>query len=197
MSTILVRGEPVHVDAEVRTDPTLRFAALGKRTETRAVVWHWTGGEGGGRQVFNVLQSRGLSVHFTIDQLGVIWQYADADAYCSHASGANGFAVGVEISNRANGLGQHAKWIRDVDFDTVHGRKAPHTCFYSAQVASAKALAVALSRAYGLPFNVPIATTVCSKAELSTFRGHLGHYHLSERKRDPGTELMREIASIG
>lgn len=196
-ATILVRGQPVPVDATVRVDPALQFPALGKRTETRAIVWHWTGGEGGGEQVYRVLRDRGLSVHFAIDQEGIIWQYADADAYCSHASGANGFAVGVEISNRADASTAHAKWPRTAATDTIHGKTARHTRFLPAQIRSAKALAVSLSRAYGLPLVVPPDTTVCGKATLGAFRGHLGHFHLSERKRDPGTEILREIAALG
>lgn len=202
-SAILVRGEPVHCAAEVRHDPALQFRALGKRRETRAVVWHWTGGEGGGSQVFSVLQERALSVHFTIDQAGVVWQYCDADAFCAHARGANAWSVGVEISNRANATAEHPKWPRSVALDTIHGRTARHTRFLPAQIEAAKALADALARAYGLPHAVPRAASgdviarTLRLAELEGYRGHLGHYHLSAAKRDPGTELLRELARLG
>jgi N-acetyl-anhydromuramyl-L-alanine amidase AmpD len=200
---IIVRGEPVFCAADVRvwSETGLRFPARGKRTETRAVVWHWTGGEGGGEQVHRVLTSRGLSVHFLVDQAGVVWQYADADAYCSHAKGANGWSCGVEISNRANGRAEHPRWPRQVTSERIHDRQMRVTRFLPAQVTAALALADALSRAYDLPRSVPthpggdLVTGELGGLERHAFSGHMGHYHLTTEKNDPGTVLMREFAT--
>ncbi len=194
MGDIIINGRAVPLCSEVRTwhDTELGFAALGKRTETRAVGLHWTGGEGGGAQVHRVLKSRGLSVQFFIDQLGVIWQYADASSRCAHIGLANGYTVGIEIANRATPA-VNAKWPRDVYPERVHGKSFKCTAFYPAQVKAATELTQALCKAYGLPYETPASDTVLSPAELKAVRGVLAHFHVSRRKVDCGTRLLREM----
>jgi N-acetyl-anhydromuramyl-L-alanine amidase AmpD len=187
---IIVAGRAVSVNADVVRDPKLQFSALGKRTETRAVLHHWTGGEGGGAQVFQTLKDRGLSVHFLIDQLGTIYQYADAALRCSHAGIANGWSVGVEISNRADKNEDHARWPRNL----LRGR----TDFYPTQYDAAKELTVALCRAFGLPrvapmLNGKVRDGRLTFAEERLYRGVLGHYHVSEVKKDPGPDLLEYV----
>lgn len=205
---ILVSGEPVYCEADVRSwhEHGLTFPALSKRTETRAVVLHWTGGEGGGldggQQENRVIRERRLSVHFCIEQDGTVYQYVDAGMRCAHASGANDWSVGIEVANRANGK-PNEEWPREKYFEVVHGKRFACSRFYPAQVAAAQALCSALCRAYGLPLDVPkdeagalIAATL-APASLAEYRGVLGHYHIKETKRDPGTELLRAIKPQG
>jgi N-acetyl-anhydromuramyl-L-alanine amidase AmpD len=161
---------------------------------------HHTGGEGDAAQVHRVLTERGLSVHFYIDHGGVVYQFCDADAYCSHASGANGYSVGIEIANRANAQADHAKWERDLTRETIHGQTSTATRFYPAQIAAAIALCESLSKAYGLPLCVPEDVSgmplarVMSKGELAAYRGIMGHLHCTTKgKRDPGLEILREM----
>lgn len=205
MSHILCAGRAIPCDAEVKlwAETGLRFFARGKRTETRGIVCHWTGGEGDAAQVHRVLVGRGLSVHFYIDQAGVVYQHCDADAYCAHASGANGWTVGIEIANRANGEANHAKWPRELTRETIHGRTVTATRFYPAQIRAATALCTAIAKGFGLPLCVPedasgdVATTVLSKPVLSTYRGVLGHLHCTTKgKRDPGLEILREMRRV-
>lgn len=203
---IIVRGEPVYCNADVRTwnEPGgLRFFTRTVRSSTRAVMLHHTGGEGGGEQVHRTLVTRRLSVHFTIDQLGTIWQYVDADAYCQHAGKANPWSVGVEIANRARAPGAHPIWTREECVDRVHGRNRKATRFYAAQIDAALELVRALCSAYDLPIDVPrdadgkLVRTVLPANDLAAFRGVCGHYHANLKKVDPGTEILCKVAESG
>lgn len=191
MGEIVVEGRPVALACEVRRE--LQFEALGRRTETRAVVLHWTGGEGGGAQVFRVLKERGLSVNFTIDRAGVVWQYADAAARCAHVGPGNAWTCGIEMTNAANGL------VRDVPAYTerVHGKAFSCSGFTPAQLASAKELVGTLCRAFGLPYVSPSVSTFLESKVLKEYRGVLGHFHFTRRKVDPGTRVFRELGLVG
>src|SRR5690606_14964258 len=175
--------------------------ALPYRTETRGVVVHHTGGEGGGKQVHRVLRNRGLSVQFFVDHEGVIWQYADANARAQHAGvTANGWTCGIEIQNRANASPLQNGIRREVVIDSVHGVEAKRTTFLPEQVASTLALVSALCHWYGLPMVVPmdgqrVRDGALTRAELASFRGVLGHFHVTKRKIDPGLAIMRAIAA--
>lgn len=202
MGAILVDGREVTVSAVVRADRKLKFSALAKRTETRCVVLHHTGGSGLASQVHRTLTERALSVHFLIEPDGTIWQYADAAQRCAHAAGANPWSVGVEIVNPAREIQVGNDAPRQVVVESIHGHDVRHTTFTADQVRSALALTEALCKAYGLPHDVPmdsgdVAARVLSKAELETFRGVLGHLHLTERKTDPGLAVLRAIVAHG
>ena len=194
MNAILIDGLPIAMKSTVKTwhQTSLDFPALGKRSETNAVGLHWTGGEGGGAQVHRVLKLRGLSVHFLVDQEGVIWQYADAGVRCSHIGSANSTTVGIEISNRANGK-DHVRYPRERYQERVHGHKFFCSSFYPAQVAATKELTEMLCKAYGLPFVTPAVDTCLDPRSLKLFRGVLGHFHVTRRKVDPGIRLLREL----
>lgn len=209
---VLVGGEPVYCDAEVKTwhETGLFFPALRMRSEHRAICCHWTGGEQGGPGLFRTLTDRRLSVHFGVDQSGVVWQYCDANAYCAHAGAggdpaiysANGWAVGIEIVNRADQDPSHAPWRRDLVDDVIHGHAVQYTDFTALQVRSALALIDALSRAYGIPATPPtgpdgkVLDRLMTHAELSTYRGVLGHFHNNPGKQDPGTRLLAKLLEV-
>lgn len=175
----------------------LGFPALAKRSETRAVVLHWTGGEGGGPDVHRTLGARRLSVHFLIDQKGVVWQYCDADMLCAHAKGANPWSVGIEIANRATvfrpGQNLNEKWPRKDYTEHVHGKPAACKRFYWVQVQSAIKLTKALCEHYGLPYRAPTRNTYETEKYLAQWRGVLGHFHINEKKRDPGIWLLNRM----
>lgn len=204
-NAIVVRGEPVYVGREVRvwTEHGMHFDGLGRRTETRAVVQHWTGGEGDARQVFRTLRTRKpvpLSAHFFVDAAGVIWQFSDADDRCLHAGIANGWSVGIEYQNRGNANAEERGVRREVIVERIHGHEAKRTTMLVEQTASGIALTDALLRAYGLPWAVPmdgadVASTFLPRAALDSWRGILGHLHLTDRKVDPGLTLLRALAA--
>ena len=191
MGEVVAGGRPIKIDAAVKTwhETGLGFPALGLRTETRAVGLHWTGGVGGAAPVYRTLGTRKLSVQFCIDVDGVVYQFADASARASHIGTANGWCVGIEICNPANGRAPG----RETYQEHVQGRSFACSYFYPAQVASARALVTALCGFYGLPYAAPASTVALSAADLKTVRGVIGHFHVTTRKVDPGTRLLREL----
>jgi N-acetyl-anhydromuramyl-L-alanine amidase AmpD len=199
-NAIIVNGQPVYVGREVRvwTETGLAFPALGKRTETRSICLHHTGGEGDATQVHRVLTGRRLSVQFFIDHLGIITQFCDASDRASHAGSANGWSCGIELQNRANANAVQKGIKREVLLERIHGIQAKRTTFLPEQMASALALVEALCKAYGLPEEVPmagsdVAATVVPGIE--RHRGVIGHLHLKQSKVDPGLAILRAVAA--
>ena len=169
------------------------------RTEqVRAVVVHHTGGEGGAEQVCRTLRARRLSVHYVIDYDGAVTQHADHDVVTYHAGQANGWTIGVEVVNRARPPATTAH-PREAYRDVVHGRESARLRFTPAQVEACRALCRRVCAEYGLPFDVPkdpsgaLITTTLAPQVLATYRGVLGHYHVTSRKIDPVPHLLRDI----
>lgn len=161
---------------------------------------------------FNVLENRGLSVHFLIDNDGTIYQLMDMNDIAYHAGGKtwNDKSIGVEISNAyyldkqqwyvKQGLGERPI-IKDA---VVHGEKLqPFTGFYPEQIDALKALMKAVNRATGIPLQAPLDrsketnTTVSKKAASGDFEGFISHYHLTNRKIDcAGLDLKRILKDL-
>jgi N-acetyl-anhydromuramyl-L-alanine amidase AmpD len=200
MGTVLVDGREVRCQAVVKHDQRFTFSGLARRTETRAVCLHWTGGRRGGPAVFRTLQTRGLSVQFNVDPDGTIWQFCDAALRCSHASGANSWSIGIEMTNPAQAKQAFGDAPRAVVVESIHGQDVQHTTFTVEQVTSAIALVETLCKAYGLPLAVPmdgraVLSTAMTKAQQDTFRGVCGHLNLTTRKIDPGLAILRAVAA--
>lgn len=213
--SILVGGEAHYVGYPVKlwTETKLAFNGRPKRPETRAVWLHHTGGERPGPGLHDTLTQGKVSVNLAVDQLGVIWQYCDADVATAHAGGANvvlsanPWAVGIEFINRANTDGPHSaakvKWPREVGRDRVHGVTFSATLLYPVQIDAGIALVETLCKAYELPMRVPtdadgnVRTDLLTLEELRDFRGVGGHMHNHRTKTDPGSEILREIARAG
>lgn len=221
---ILVGGKAVACDATVVklwTETGLHFAALGKRTQTTAVVLHWTGSTNLGPGVFETLRTRkdkatgkvlGLSVHFAIDPDGTVYQFCDATDRCAHAGShdddnrdgvrvsGNAASVGIEIVNPASSVPDpHVQ--RAMVREEIHGDEQVATAFTAPQLASSIALTRSLCAAYGLPLDVPMAggdvlATVMAEDAFRSFRGVCGHLHITRRKRDPGLAILRAVAAL-
>ncbi len=184
----------------------LHFAGLPRRTETRAVFCHWTAGENPADHVVQTLRASHTSVNFFVDQLGVIWQFADACMATAHAGGrnvvlsANPWACSIEVANRATDDGHSEQWPREVVQDTINGHTFKVTRFYEIQILSVIALVETLCTAFGIPMDVPrwpngkLNTNTLGMGELQTFTGVCGHFHNHRTKRDPGSEILRAIA---
>jgi hypothetical protein len=193
---IIVGGRAIRIGAKVRTwhEHGLTFPGLAKRTQTRAGVLHWTGGEGApDGQLFRTMQQRKVNVHFAVDQGGVISQYVDADALCAHAHGANPWSWGIEIVNRGTLIAESAKWPRAVGWDFTLGKPVRTCHFYPAQMFAVEVLTRALCSAYGLPYAAPASKVTLPARELALFRGVLGHLHVNPQKPDPGNRLLDEL----
>jgi len=161
---------------------------------------------------FKVLENRGLSVHFLIDNDGTIYQTMDMNDVAYHAGSRtwNNKSIGVEISNAY--YPQHQGWYEKnvgekrplVTDAIVHGQKlSPFTDFYPEQTEALKALMKAVNRATGIPLKTPLDrskstnTTVSKKAASGRFEGFVNHYHLTNRKIDcAGLDLKKLLKEI-
>jgi N-acetyl-anhydromuramyl-L-alanine amidase AmpD len=211
---ILVGGVPLPCDAPVRTwhATGCLFPTRFHRITTRWIVNHWTASENAALRVYASMRGHRnkegnpepLSVHFIIDQIGEIYQCADADARCAHAAdgGGNEYGVGIEIVNRGHGHAPARGYERSLRTERIHRREVIYGEFYPAQVTAVIALNVALARAYGLPVQVPLTEygdvypTTLPAPMRNSFRGSIGHLHLGG-KVDPGLELLRRIHATG
>jgi N-acetyl-anhydromuramyl-L-alanine amidase AmpD len=198
MGELFAGGKRVEVGFPILHTHKLHVSRMRKRTDL--IVEHWTGGENPVDTFVGTLKTRGLSCHFFVDHEGSVYQLCDADALAAHARGHNARSVGVEIQNHATGDPVVRGIRREVVLEDVHGVPERRATFTPAQVAATIKLTEALCAHYGLPFAVPmdgrdVVRTTLPVHELAEYRGVVGHYHLTRRKRDPGLALMRAIAA--
>ena len=147
-----------------------------------------------------VLNRRGISVHFLIDNDGTIYQTLDTQHGAWHAGHTHGNkkGIGVEISNayypkyqdwyKRNGFGerplQEHAW--------VHGRKLdPFLDFYPIQIKALQALWYAIHKGLDIPLEYPknsktgyIETGVHKDCNRGKFKGFCNHYNFTRNKID-------------
>ena len=164
------------------------------------------------KSCYKVLENRGLSVHFLIDNDGTIYQTMDINDVAYHAGSRtwNNKSIGVEISNAyypkhqdwyKRNVGEERPLITDA---VVHGKKLdPFTGFYPQQRDALKALMRAVNKATGIPLQAPLDrskstnTTVSKKAASGRFEGFMSHYHLTNRKIDcAGLDLKKLLKEV-
>jgi hypothetical protein len=218
VSYVIVEDRQVPIACDVIDGRTLgRWFDRGPRgtrertEELRAVVWHHTGGEGSTDTLFRVLhggrrssttgEQQWLSVHFHIDNDGRIVQLADLAHVAQHAGKANGWSIGIEIANKGRAPALPAT-PRARYRDMLNGRPIELLRFHAHQVRAALALAPELSRVLAIPYRLPVEEVsgvrratrhVLSPTMIASFRGHLGHYHLTNKKIDPVPHLLDEM----
>jgi len=158
-----------------------------------------------------VLNNRGLSVHFLIDNDGTIFQLCDINHMCFHAgSKVNPTSIGVEISNAyylkyqnwyvKNGFGERPL----VENAELHGRSMEtFTDFYPAQINALKALWKSINENIGIPLKTPLddnnetLKTTDSKCARGTFKGFVSHYHITKKKIDcAGLDIKSLLSEI-
>ena len=146
-----------------------------------------------------VLDKRGISVHFLIDNDGSIYQTLDMQHAAWHAGSerTNRPSVGVEISNayypkyqawyERNGFGEREL----VEGAWVHGTQLdPFTDFYPVQKEALKALWAAINKATGIPLETPRnqfegnSTKYEQQVAYGKYSGFVSHYHVSKSKID-------------
>lgn len=151
------------------------------------------------RSCQTVLDKRGISVHFLIDNDGTIYQTLDMQHGAWHAGSerVNRASVGVEISNayypkyqdwyKRNGFGERPI----VSGARVHGEELDDfTGFYPQQIEALKALWKAINTSAGVPLQAPTNQfgTTSKGYEQDTkygkFSGFISHYHVSKEKID-------------
>ena len=159
-----------------------------------------------------VLNKRGISVHFLIDNDGTIYQMLDTQHAAWHAGSINRSSIGVEISNAyytkyqnwyvKNGFGERPV----VDDAWVHGNKLdPFLGFYPVQLEALKALWEACHNAYEIPYLAPesgdsdflTSTKYVSEVYRGKFKGFVSHYHQSKKKIDcAGLDIAKMLKDI-
>lgn len=198
-------------DSNLWWDHTNKRNTAGRRTKSiRFGVLHHQGGEGRAQQNFNVLNEREdpkhpgefdyLSVHFEIDQAGVITQMADLDTACYHAGGTNNESWGVEIANVGVGAPTH-QYPREQYTDMVNGvTYRSFLKFFPAQIEATYRLCVFVNTMLGLPLSIPVDATgmrarrtVLTTDELAMHRGLVAHYMVTSKKKDPSPHLLDEL----
>jgi hypothetical protein len=159
-----------------------------------------------------VLNRRGISVHFCIDNDGTIYQLLDTQHGAWHAGNTHGNkkGIGVEISNAyypkyqswyvKNGFGERP--IQDHGY--VHGRTLdPFTDFYPVQIEALKALWKACHVGMGIPLVCPtlpdgkLDTGANSLVAKGKFSGFVNHYNYTKKKIDcAGLDLISLLSDI-
>tara|TARA_R110000824_G_scaffold143593_2_gene311299 strand:- start:5656 stop:6588 length:933 start_codon:yes stop_codon:yes gene_type:complete len=146
-----------------------------------------------------VLDRRGVSVHFLIDNDGTIYQTLDMQHAAWHAgsSRTNRPSVGVEITNAY--YTKYQEWYEKngygprpiVEEAWVHGKElSPFLDFYPAQLKALKALWEAIHTATGIPYKTPVnqfdktSTKYEQEVAYGKFSGFVSHYHVSKSKID-------------
>tara|TARA_R100000152_G_C6730943_1_gene155647 strand:+ start:147 stop:1034 length:888 start_codon:yes stop_codon:yes gene_type:complete len=153
-----------------------------------------------------VLERRGLSIHFTIDNDGTIRQHMDINDVAFHAGSRrwNDASIGLEISNAY--YPKYQKWYkRNVGEERpiksgakVHGKTLDDfTDFYPVQLEALKALYRAVHKATGIPLATPKTQTVSSPCVSGKFKGFISHYHLTKGKIDcAGLDIAKILKEI-
>ncbi len=155
-----------------------------------------------------VINKRGISIHFGIDNDGTIYQLLDTQHAAWQAGGRkwNHDSIGVEIANAY--YPKYQKWYERNGFGprpvnpkgTVKchtGTLEEHLGFYDVQLEALKALWVAIHKGIGIPLECPtdssgdLVETVDKDCEASRFKGFINHYNLTKRKIDcAGLDLV-------
>ena len=161
-----------------------------------------------------VLNRRGVSVHFCIDNDGTIYQLLDTQHGAWHAGHwyGNKKGIGVEISNAyytkyqgwyEKNLGESRPVVPKGEA-VVHGRGLDeHLDFYPVQIEALKKLWKALHLGLGIPLEYPanrdgsLCTTVHPDVDGGDFEGFNNHYNFTRKKIDcaglPLDVLIKEV----
>lgn len=161
-----------------------------------------------------VIEKRGISIHFGIDNDGTIYQLLDTQHAAWQAGGRkwNHESIGVEIANAfypkyqswyvKNGFGERP--VNKKGDVKCHGSSLQeHLGFYDVQIEALRALWAALHNGIGIPLECPLDSNgdlveaVDKRCERSQFSGIINHYNLTRRKIDcAGLDLKAHLALI-
>ena len=158
------------------------------------------------RSCFKVLEKRGISIHFAIDNDGTIFQFLDMNHIAWHGSKGkiNSSSVGVEIANSY--YPKYQGWYTKRGFDKrpmvtdakVHGKTLdPFMGFYPIQLKALKALMECVHRACGVELQTPPDKTVVPSVASGKYKGFVHHYQIVKTKIDcAGLDLQPIINDI-
>lgn len=162
-----------------------------------------------------ILNRRGISVHFLIDNDGTIFQMLDTQHKAWHAGisngvGGNSKGIGVEISNGYYlkyqdwyaGRGYGKRPIQE--HGLVHGRTlSPFLDFYPVQLEALKSLWKAVHNGIGISLSCPLnsdgslCTTVYDQCVGGKYNGFVNHYNFTKNKIDcAGLDLKSMLEDV-
>jgi len=212
-SRILCNGRLVSIDwPRVKID-LLKGGTYKEQTKPRhpsMIVTHWDVCLSAA-SCKRVLEKRGISTHFVIDNDGTIVQLVDCNNIGWHAGirKVNNSSIGIDFSNAyytkyqktyvERGHGPRPI-LRD---SVVHGiNLKTHLGYYPEQIKAYKALLKFLNGQYDINLACPtkdgkLLTGVYSPAAKASYNGVVCHYHLTRKKIDTaGLELSKIIREI-
>lgn len=154
------------------------------------------------RDTFNVLHNqRGLSVHFLLDDNGVLFQTLDIKEKAWHGGKNNPISIGIEIANRANAKrfpdAYNAYYKRKFKVskrnkivDNVHGNNILGYGYTMAQYISLINLGITLSKIFPALYlaDFPRRDGKIIKSVISNptkHEGYICHYNINRSKWDP------------
>jgi len=214
---IVCKGEFVPIDwpKVVLWDEGLKingkYKVVNEKRDVRMFVNHWDVCLNS-NSCARVLNKRGLSIHFMIDNDGTIYQAMDCNNVAYHAGSSkwNYSSIGVEISNAY--YPKYQGWYKKHGFDerplitgeTCHGSSMkPYMGFYPAQIDALQALWKACASYYNIPLKTPLDKAgntlkkVSTSAASSRFKGIVSHYHLTRNKIDcAGLDIEKLLQGI-
>ena len=146
-----------------------------------------------------VLQKKGISSHFVIDNDGTICQMVDPQHEGWHAGkrAVNRASIGIDISNGY--YTKYQSWYRKRGFGSrpvlndvvVHGKKLKECLgFYPIQIEAYKTLVQTLCKYYGIPLDMPtdvdgkVLRAVSTPVLKGKFEGIANHFHVTKGKID-------------
>ena len=146
-----------------------------------------------------VLEKKGISSHFAIDNDGTIYQMVDTQHEGWHAGNrkVNKASIGVDISNAV--YTKYQKWYRRKGFGSrplmekvkIHGRYVKECLgFYPVQLEAYKALVKTLCAHYDIPVQMPmdkegnVLRAVQKETKAGKFSGIVNHFHVTRGKWD-------------
>lgn len=173
----------------------------GKLARADLVTLHWSVTKSA-RQTYEVLNQRGLGCHLLVDSDGSVIQVGDLDQVQWTTKGVNQRSVGIEITTPYELSAQDPAHLRPVWELGVRGDKTKHLGFYPEQVLVLLDLVKALCDMLSLPRVIPgraghAFNDTLAPERLASFRGVLGHYHVSHDKIDAGTAIWDAFLAAG
>jgi len=157
-----------------------------------------------------VLEKKGISSHFVIDNDGTIYQMVDTQHEGWHAGNrkVNKASIGIDISNAV--YTKYQKWYRRKNFGPrpllekvkVHGSYIKECLgFYPVQLEAYKALVKTLCSHYNIPIQMPmgddgnVLLAEHKETKDGKFSGIVNHFHVSRNKWDAANLDWDEMLS--
>tara|TARA_R110000824_G_C15225356_1_gene677988 strand:+ start:2833 stop:3687 length:855 start_codon:yes stop_codon:yes gene_type:complete len=204
---ILINGNHIAIDWDIKHDimPNSCYKTWPRLRKPNMIVTHWDATTSA-EKCKRVLQARGISTHFCIDNDGIIYQYVDTNNAAWHAGGVNNKSIGIDFSNayymKYNSYYKRKGFNkRPICKDSrVHGVKLrQHLGYYPVQIEAYKKLIKVLCDHYDIPYETPMKyasvpdTGVVREAKYGKYKGIVCHYHVSRNKIDCAGLKLHEI----